>query len=136
MASESHSKSRSSSPHFHHSKLMSVGRPNLMRAAATAPFLQTSVTPIEAQYSQSSTRATALLTRMFVAGSESRQVRGGSIGSLESSCSSPDENQSPSNCVANTERKDNQDINSTHSENYFSFPNFEDFEVFPQNLAE
>ncbi|POS88040.1 hypothetical protein EPUL_000813 [Erysiphe pulchra] len=125
MALDSKTQSRSSSPHCLRSKLLSMKRPKLMRVATTAPSLQTSVTQNEAQYSQSLTRATALLTRMAAAATESRQVRGGSIGSVESSYSSSDEQQSPTDCTC---RKDNNDTCSPdNSENYFSFPDFDDF---------
>lgn len=99
-----------------------------MRVATTAPSLQTSVAPNEAQYSQSLSRATTLLTRMAAVGAEPRQVRGSSIGSVESSYSSSDEQQSPSECDNFTCQKDNDDRSPSSShENYFSFPDFEDF---------
>ncbi|KAI0999182.1 hypothetical protein K3495_g9012 [Podosphaera aphanis] len=128
VAANSHSQSRNSSRCSHNLKSLSAERPKLMRATATAPSLQTSIIPREAQYSHSTTRAAALLSRMANSGASLRQTRGGSIGSLDSSCYSSSEEQSPTSTRDDVTRKESYVRCSNHSGNYFSFPNFEDFE--------
>ncbi|EPQ66792.1 BgtAc-30842 [Blumeria graminis f. sp. tritici] len=81
--SQSLLQSRHSSPHAAHAKPLLARRPRLIRAAATAPSLQTAIISQETHYSQSSTRAAVLLSQVATAG-VSRQTRGTSIASLDS----------------------------------------------------
>ncbi|RKF76386.1 hypothetical protein GcM3_079017 [Golovinomyces cichoracearum] len=149
MAPDSKTQNSCCSSHTQNLKLISVKRPKLIQVAATAPSLQTSITPKDAQYSHSSTRAAALLTRIVTEIEIFRQVRGNSIGSIGSSYSTSDDQQSPKDDGNETEAKNKSDRLDTYSNdyshpsstriisamkanmfqggNYFSFPDFEDF---------
>ncbi|SZF00436.1 unnamed protein product [Blumeria hordei] len=105
-----------------HAKPLLARRPRLIRAAATAPSLQTAIISQETHYSQSSTRAAVLLSQVATAG-VLRQTRGTSIASLDSVSSHHDR------VVAAKEPC------SANSENYFSFPSFEDFDDQPHTSS-
>ncbi|TQS34360.1 hypothetical protein Golomagni_05259 [Golovinomyces magnicellulatus] len=136
MAPDSKKQNSCCSTHTQNLKIISVKRPKLIQVAATAPSLHTSITPKDAQYSHSSTRAAALLTRIVTEREIYRQIRGNSIGSIESSYSSPDDQQSPKDDGNEAEQKDKSDrlasytmkTNMFQGENYFSFPDFEGFQ--------
>ncbi|RKF66030.1 hypothetical protein GcC1_112009 [Golovinomyces cichoracearum] len=115
MAPDSKTQNSCCSSHTQNLKLISVKRPKLIQVAATAPSLQTSITPKDAQYCHSSTRAAALLTRIVTEIEIFRQVRGNSIGSIESSYSTSDDQQSPKDDGNETESKDKSDRLDTYS---------------------